>query len=288
MSEVFRKYRGTIIGILFVILGMLFFVIMQVFQIWTNPSDAGPGGFCEYFDPNALVGEPMNAWSCFYYVGYGMILIVFYDLIRMGKVNTKERYILKEENTHYILLYGLLVIWIGIASFYMHGSNRSTPWFSAGFLDSLSMNMYLSGLIIISMAILFDIKKRNFYLIFIADIIVVVILMKANLNLPNLGGGGLFELLIIIAFINDFFIGLGFYSKVFKNKGARQIRRNVVLLPIILIIFLIAYWLWHFGLRDAPTCDPFSWWQWHAVWHLINGLATLVIALYILTEKEII
>lgn len=286
MAKLFEKYRGIIIGIVLTIIGMLFFLIMQIFNIWTNPPDAGPTGFCEYFDPNALVGEPINAWSNFSYIAAGMIVLITHDLIRLGKVDRRDKYVLQDENLHYLLIYGSLVIWIGLASFYMHASYRSTPWFSAGFLDVLSMNMYLSGLIIMSLSILFDIKKRNLYIIIVVDIILMVFLMKLDLNLPSLGGGGLFELLLISAFINEILIGLGLYSKVFKNKGARQVRRNVLLLPVILIMFLVAFWLWHFGLKDAPTCDPYSWWQWHAVWHFITACATLAIALYLLTEKE--
>ncbi len=287
MSDVFRKYKGIIIGFAFITAGMLFYLIMQIFNIWTYPPAAGPSGFCEYYNPNLLVGEPINAWSNFYYVGAGMIIIVYYDLIRMGKIKENNRYTNKEENLHYILTYGLLLVWVGLASFYMHGSYRSTVWFSAGFLDLLSMNMYMSGVAIMSLAILFDIKKQNFYIIFLIDIIVVVILMKLNLGLPSLGGGGLFELFLIFAFINEVFIGLGVYSKVFRNKGARQIRRNIIILAFVLITFLVSFWLWHFGVRGLRTCDPYTLWQWHAVWHFLDACAMILIAIYIQSEREI-
>ncbi len=287
MSELFRKYQGVILGILFIIAGMVFYVIMQIFELWTGPSIPGPSGFCEYFDPNRLVGEPINAWSNFYYVAAGMIVLIMYDLVRSGKIQHKDRFILKDENLHYILIYGLLAIWVGLASFYMHGSYASTPWFSAGFLDVLSMNMYISGIIILSMASLFALRKRTLYVILLIDFILVIILMRSDLNLPSLGGGGLFELLLVIAVINEIFIGSGLYSKAFKSIGARQIRRQIILIPIIIGIFLLAFWLWHFGLRNATSCNPYSWWQWHAVWHFLTASAILVIAFYMLTEKEI-
>lgn len=287
MIEVIRKYKGIIIGILFTTAGMLFFLIMQVFNLWGNPPAAGPTGFCEYYDPDRLVGETMNSWSCFYYVAVGMLLIAYYDLIGMDKIKGNDKYITREENRHYILTYGLLVIWVGVASFYMHGSYRSNEWISGGFLDVLSMNMYMSSLIIMSLAILFDLKKRNFYIIFLIDIILIIFLMKSDLRLPSLGGGGLFEFFLIFAFINEIFISLGAYSKVFKNKGARQIRRYILLLIFILISFLVEFWVWHFGKRGEPTCDPYSWWQWHAVWHFGNAFSMALIALYMLTEREI-
>ncbi len=289
MREVFNKYQGIIVGIIFIIAGMTFYLIMQIFELWTGPSSAGPRGFCEYFDPDLLVGEPINAWSNYYYVAAGMIVLITYDLVRSGKIENKDRFILKKENLHYVLIYGLLTIWIGLASFYMHGSYATIEgtWISAGFLDVLSMNMYLSGIIILSMASLFAIKKRYLYPILLIDIVLMVILMRSDLNLPSLGGGGLFELLLIIAVINELFLGLGLHSWVFKKIGARKVRRNVLLLPIIIGIFLLAFWLWHFGLTSAASCDPYSWWQWHAVWHFLTAGATLVIALYMLTEKEI-
>lgn len=287
MSEVFNKYKGTIIGIAFITAGMLFFLIMEIFQIWTRPRIAGPTGFCEYYDPNLLIGEPMNAWSNFYFVGAGMSILIYYDLLRMEKLNRRDVYIHRDENMHYIVSYGLLVIWVGIASFYMHASYALTPWFSAGFLDVLSMNMYMSGLFIMSLAILFDIKKRNLYIILLIDFILVVILMKIHLPLISLGGGGLFEVLLVIAIINEVLIGLGIYSRVFKYKGARQIKRNFLILAIVVITFVVSYWLWHFGKRNAPTCDPHSWWQWHAVWHFLNACAMLLIGLFIQFEREI-
>jgi len=286
ISDVFNKYKGIIIGTIFIIVGMLFYLIMQVFNLWTNPPAAGPSIFCEYFDPDLLVGEPINAWSNYYYVGAGMLVILYYDLIRMGKIEEKDRYLHRKENRHYLLTYGMLLIWVGLASFYMHGSYRSNEWFSAGFLDVLSMNMFISGIAVLSLAILFDIKKRNFYVILLIDFILMVILMKSNLSLPSVGGGGLFELLIIATFINEVLVSLGIYSWVFKKKRARQIRRNFFLLVIVLSTFLISFWLWHYGKPGVPTCDPYSWWQWHAVWHFLDACAMLFIALYMLTERE--
>jgi hypothetical protein len=112
--------------------------------------------------------------------------------------------------------------------------------------------------------------------------------MKSHLPLISLGGGGLFELLLVIALVNEVLIGLGIYSRVFKDKGARQLRRNILILVLIIMVFLISFWLWHFGKIDTPTCDPHSWWQWHAVWHFLNACAMLLIGFYILSERGII
>jgi hypothetical protein len=285
MREAVKKYRGTIIGIIFIIVGMLLFYVFQIYELWGDPRDAGPSGFCEYFDPNLLVGEPINAWSNFYYVGAGMIVLIYYDLLRMGKAKRKDTYIDKDEHLHYFITYGLLVVWVGIASFYMHASYRTFGLISAGFLDVLSMNMYLSGLFIMSLAILFDIRPMFFYIILIVDIILMVIIMKIGVPFPSFGGGGLFEFLFILVLTSDVILSLGIYSKIFKKLGARQVRRNTIIIFIIIGCFLTAYWLWHFGKRDAPSCDPFSWWQWHAVWHFITAFCTILIAMYIRTEK---
>ena len=130
MSDVIKKYQGTLIGLVFILYGMIFFVIMQVFELWADPRDIGPTNFCEYFDPNLLVGEPINAWSNFYYVGAGMLILVYYDIFRMGKVKRKDTYIDRDENLHYIVVYGLLVIWIGLGSFF------STSGFSFAFVGA--------------------------------------------------------------------------------------------------------------------------------------------------------
>jgi len=290
MSEVFKKYRGTLIGVVFIIVGMSLFYIFQVFEIWTNPRDAGPTGFCEYFDPNLLVGEPINSWSNFYYVGAGMIILIFYDLLRMGKIKRNDSYIDKDENQHYMVAYGLLIVWIGIGSFYMHASYRSFGYISAGFLDVLAMNMFLSGTLLISWAVFFDIKKQLFYILLISVSVADFFLMKYGIVRIRLGEDltlDLFKLLVILVFFSEIVMSLGIYSRLFKKAGARQIKRNTILVIGILGMFLFAYFLWHFGLRDATSCDPYSWWQWHSVWHFITACCTISIGFYLRTEKEL-
>jgi hypothetical protein len=285
MSQTLKKYHGTIIGLTFIIVWMLIFYFFQIYDLWGKPRSAGPTGFCEYFDPNQIVGEPINAWSNFYYVGAGMIVLIYYDLLRMGKVKKKDVYIERNENTHYLIVYGLLVVWVGIASFLMHATWRG----ETGFLDVLSMNMYLSSLFIMSLAFLFDLKRLYFYILLIVDFILVIIIMRSDFRIPfpSLGGGGLFEFLVTLTFISEVILSFGIYSKIFKKLGARQIKRNTILLAIILASFLTAYWLWHYGKKNAPSCDPYSWWQWHAVWHFITACCTILIAIYIRTEREI-
>jgi len=290
MREVFKKYHGTLIGLTFIIAWMIIFYFFQVYGLWGEPRDAGPTGFCEYFDPNLIVGEPINAWSNFFYVGAGMIVLIYYDLLRMGKAKRKDTYIDKDENLHYLVTFGILVVWIGIASFLMHATWSGTEWISTGFLDVLSMNMFLSGVFVISWAILFDLKKTHFYVILIIVSVLDFILMKTRAVRIRLGDGltlDLFKFLVILVFFSEIVMSFGIYSKWFKKAGARQIKRNSAFVIGILGLFLFAYFVWHFGVRDAPTCDPYSWWQWHSVWHFITACCTVLIAMYIRTEKEL-
>ena len=120
MNEVFNKYKGTILGIIFIVVGMVFFLVMEYFGLWTRHRPAGPTGFCEYYDPDQLVGEPINAWSNYYFVGAGMIVLIYYDLLRMGKIERRDIYLNRDENLHYIVTYGLVVIWIKIDMLIYH------------------------------------------------------------------------------------------------------------------------------------------------------------------------
>ena len=215
----FEKYKGTLIGIIVIAIGLLFFLIMKIFGFWINP-EAGPTGFCEYNNPDLFVPTPMNAWSNFYYVGAGMSILIYYDLIHDGRLSRPDSYITKDENLHYFVPYGLLVIWIGLGSFYMHAGGQG-ELISGHFFDVLAMNMYISSIVIFSLAILFDVKKRVFYFLLIVDFILVIILMKSNLNLPNIAGGGLFGLLAIIALTNELFIVLGLYLVIKKISYKR-------------------------------------------------------------------
>ncbi len=151
------------------------------------------------------------------------------------------------------------------------------------FLDVLSMNMYMSGLLVTSIAFLFDWKKNSFYRTLLVVFSLDVFFMIFSFLLV---GVDLFTALVVITFLSEVVLSLGVYSKLFKRFGARQIKRNTILLGIVLGLFLTAYWLWHFGLGNAPSCDPYALWQWHAVWHFITACCTILIAMYIRTEKE--
>jgi hypothetical protein len=52
-------------------------------------------------------------------------------------------------------------------------------------------------------------------------------------------------------------------------------------------MFVSSYILWFLGRTDASSCDPNSWWQWHAYWHFGTAVAMLIIAFYILDEKDV-
>ncbi len=287
MKNFVLKYRGILAGIVFFSLGMVFYIIMQVFDLWTFPGGhATP--FCENFDPSKLVGEPINTWSNMFYVGAGMIVLVIHDFIRNGKITRYTSYISKEQNLHYALTYGLLVVWLGLGSFFMHGSYARNEIVSGHFFDALSMNMYVSSVVMISLAILLDMKKKHFYSILSVNFIVIIPLVKFNLQEYY------FILFLIIAVANEFAICLGMYfgmySKLFarKNKRIRRVKRNLLLFIFASAMFISSYMLWFLGKTAAATCDPYSWWQWHAYWHFGTAAAALILAFYILLEKEII
>ncbi len=86
MSQTLKKFRGILIGFSFIVVWMVIFYVFSILGLWGVPREAGPTGFCEYYDPSLIVGEPINAWSNFFYVGAGMIVLIYYDLLRAGKL----------------------------------------------------------------------------------------------------------------------------------------------------------------------------------------------------------
>ena len=61
---------------------MLIYFLVAIYGSW-GPSyyDAGSSPYCEYFDPNRPVGEPLNTWSNFFYVSVGILVLIYYDLL---------------------------------------------------------------------------------------------------------------------------------------------------------------------------------------------------------------
>ncbi|MFO8017797.1 MAG: ceramidase domain-containing protein [Promethearchaeia archaeon] len=272
-----KRHYGILIGIGFVIVWMVIFIFVSVFWTWGEIFYCAAEYqqcFCEKIDTSRMVAEPINAWSNFFYVGAGLIVLMYYDLQRNKKSTRKEDYLSRKENLHYLLTYGLSVIWIGIASFLMHATWRG----DTGYLDLLSMNMYISLIFFISLSVLFDLNPTSFYPILVGNFIFNGVLMRfLNAEL-------IFVSWVLIAFLNEFAVGSGLYSKIFK-KRARQIRRNLLVLIGAVGVFLLAYYLWHFGYRGHPLCDPYSWWQWHALWHFMTAVTTILLVIYLKTEK---
>jgi len=273
-----KRYYATLTGVSFVIVWMLIFILVSIFWTWGDAYNCATEHqqcFCEHVDISRLVAEPINAWSNFFYVGAGLLILLYYDLKRNKTEQKREDYISQRENFHYVFTYGLLIIWIGIASFLMHATWRGIT----GYLDVLSMNMYISGVFFISLSVLFDLKIKYFYPLLIINFIINAVLMRV---IPS---QRLFEIWVIIAFLNELSIGSGLYSKIFK-KRARPIKRNLFVLIVGMGIFILAFYFWHFGHRTHPLCDPHSLWQWHSLWHFMTALSTIILAIYLTTERE--
>ena len=49
--------------------------------------------------------------------------------------------------------------------------------------------------------------------------------------------------------------------------------------------FFVAYAIWLTGTDTHPLCDPDSWVQAHAIWHILTALATLCFFRFLRTER---
>lgn len=284
MKNLLNKYRGITAGIVFIIIGMLFYTIMQVFDLWTPSPNQDP--FCEYYEPGMFIGTPINTWSNLFYMSSGLIILALYDFIRNGKITKYNSFISKQENLHYALVYGLLVVWLGLGSFFMHGSHAGNQYVTGHFFDALSMNMFISAVFIISLAILTDMDKKHFYIVLLIDFIIAIIIVKLGKQ------DYFFIFFLVIAVGNEFAISLdiyhGIYTKITRGKiNIRKVERSLKMLLLIGVMFASSYMFWFLGRTGAKTCDPYSWWQWHAYWHFGTAIGALLIGFYILLEKEV-
>jgi len=280
MVSLLKRYPAITIGIFFLGIWMLVWYLFSILNLWGDMHGCAiPGNdpcFCEYADAFQLIAEPINAWSNFYYIGAGFIILIYHDLERNEKISKREDYLSKEGNTHYAVAYGILVVWIGIGSFLMHAVRRG----NTSYLDVMSMNTYICGVLVMAISIRFNLKKEQFYMALFFSFFISEVLSKF------FGHTYVFVGIVILVFINEMAISLGIYSKVFKKHPPRNIKPNFPLLFVIVGLFLLAFYVWQFGHTEHPYCDPYSLWQWHTVWHFLTAVCTVLIFLYIKLEKE--
>lgn len=207
--------------------------------------------FCENITSSAIA-QPANAWSSLFFVIVG-ILVIFLS-IKDKKTNPlTTKWI-------YGTLYGLIVSFIGVGSFYYHAKFN----FFGQFLDVLGM--YLIATIILFYRYFTVVKNKVGW--FIASFVLTNLFLASILYFFPGARRYIFATLIILILSLEYIL---------MKKLKSSINRKFLYAAILTL--LVAFIIWILDITKV-WCQPTSVFQGHALWHILGALSAGLIYLY--------
>lgn len=223
----------------------------------TNP-------YCETVDRDALIRQPINTWS-----NLGPILAGLAILLHLAWADNRRASNPMQQRGFFTTLYGLLVIWLGPGSMFFHASMKE--W--GGWLDNLSMNMYVLFPIAYDLVRMLGRGKKTFLGIYLPSVFTLA-LLGAVVDWEHFGKL-VFGLLILVA------VGLEVWVML-DDRLDRQWRWFFAGMGV----FGVAFLIWILSATDAPLCEPDGLFQGHAVWHVLAAVATVFFYVYFRSETR--
>jgi hypothetical protein len=230
--------------------------------------------FCEYVDLSTLWGQPVSSLTNFAYVISG-VAIVIYLTMNAGSISPSMSG--PHDNfkriTPYSFLYAMLTVNVGIGSLFMHAAQRK--W--AGTFDVFAMNMFITFVLVYSIAQLMKMPLKRFLVLYTAIEVSMFVFYQLDLVKSNTIFG------IIVAAATSWEVAF----QIICRKKNLTIRRDWKYLLFSVLFFVSGFVVWDLEDLGSIPCDPFSLLQAHGIWHVITAIATFTIFLYVHSEKEV-
>lgn len=264
----------TLLFVCFVSFLVGIYVVWGSENIWTSLAAAGGNAlhFCELNRVDELVRQPANTWSNLAFVAVGLVVMAigFADL-KQGMERRKSPNFLVRYPI-FSILYGLSAVYVGVGSLLYHAS------LTAFFQKHDQMGMY---------ALIFMILAFSFNRIFPA---IKLWGSWRSFHLFNIAGA-FFSFLMVFGLwqyfnINIFFpiaIGVVLISHLYYEFFMKKSVAFTKYILIALLSFATGFAIWMLD-RSHIVCSPESWFQGHAVWHLLSAMSALLIYMYYRTD----
>jgi predicted membrane channel-forming protein YqfA (hemolysin III family) len=259
-----------------------------------DAADFKEGKFCEA-EESGWIKQPMNSHSNMGFIVVGLFIVLLAGLRSESASNP-----MAEPGSFVPLLYGLTVIFLGPGSMFFHASGKM--W--AGWFDTMSMVIWAAfGLSYTASQLLthwYGWSQQVLLVIMLVLIIGGIGVKTLRRELPNFRAdlpprepveephSGLDEIMwVVIGWL--IFEAIFVVLMLFGNPT--PFRRNASWLIAALLAFGAAFVCWVPSNGRIPIvgiksqwCNPDSWYQGHAFWHLFSALGALMIYLYYASE----
>lgn len=237
-----------------------------------------PGGrglaerqFCEAPHDGPIM-QPANTFSNagFYLVGLWVGWQASIDVAARKRANWSNRVV---TTVAYPATLASCSILIGAGSTALHASG--SRWGAE--LDLLSMHVWAAWCVAFATVRLFRAGDREFFSLWFAQI--GALATRLAWGEPyTLKGSQLFGAMIALGIAIE-------VAGRWRNRKRQRMDDHYLLCAI--GTFLAAYACYLTSGSDGPWCDPSSWWQGHAAWHVLCAGATVFVYLYGRSERTV-
>lgn len=263
------KGRKSIITIpIIVAIFAIVMIALAIVNSWLGPTKEGVMLFCEHAR-DGFVKQPSNTFSNIGFIAMGFYIsyLAYKNDFSAGNRMTGTLF--------YPAYYASIVVFLGPGSMALHATN--THW--GGFIDVFSMFLFASFIASYSLMRWYNLSKYTFIGLYI---LFVGISSWASLS-P-------YKQMTPLVDLSNYCFGIALIIGTIYEMSLRYIRGhkiNAVWGWACLFTFLFAFLIWNLSrTQNSPFCTPESLIQGHAIWHLLNALATYFLFLYYTSEQD--
>jgi hypothetical protein len=227
------------------------------------------------------IKQPSNTWSNLGFVFVGLMIM---SMLASSSSQIPQNPM--QDVNYYSVFFGVLVIFLGPGSMYFHASLKK--W--GGWLDTLSMNLFMSFILVYTFVRLIGTDESSSFLVFLGLFLVINIVGGRLSWKEDHNGTEVFKILTGTTLVVEVMI---FISSYIPELGSLRVHRQLEYLIIIGLCFAPTYYIWSRSETGGHLCkdghwfgwfSPTSWMQGHAVWHIGNAIIAFVIFLYLRSE----
>ncbi len=222
-------------------------------------ADVGRGAeFCE-LEPVGTIRQPANTLSNLGFVLAGLA-VGWYAGLPRGRLARRGL----------ATSYAVVVVLLGPGSMAMHATQSEL----GGRLDQLSMYV-LAGFAAAYAGIRLSGRGVGTFVAALVALVALCDLIGRAGTLPvvNNAGNAAFTVVLVVAVVLEVRL---------RRRAARP--AGLAWIVAALTTMMVAFAVWTLSRSGAPLCDPHSWVQGHAVWHLLCAVAAYCLYRYWTTE----